>query len=111
MLKQRILTALVLLALLLPTLLLKTPWPFALVTLAAMAVAGWEWARLNGAGRLSIPFGIGIGLACAAALWAGWGEAAPHLAWWLATLVWVLGGTWVLRGGVAAWPRLARTAR
>ncbi|MDQ2733628.1 MAG: phosphatidate cytidylyltransferase [Pseudomonadota bacterium] len=111
MLKQRILTALVLLALLLPTLVLKTPWPFALVTLAAMAVAGWEWARLNGAGRLAIPFGIGIGLACAAALWAGWGQAAPRLAWWLATLVWVLGGTFVLRGGVAAWPRLARTAR
>jgi phosphatidate cytidylyltransferase len=110
-LKQRILTALVLLALLLPTLVLRTPWPFAVVTLAAMALAGWEWARLNGAGELSIAFGIVLGLACGAALWAGWGSTAPRLAWWLATVVWVLGGTWVLRAGVAGWPRLPRALR
>jgi phosphatidate cytidylyltransferase len=110
-LKQRILTALVLLALLLPTLVLKTPWPFALVTLVAIALAGWEWARLNGAGNAAIAFGIALGIACAGALWAGWSEAAPRLAWWLAALVWVLGGTWVLRGGVAGWARLPRALR
>jgi phosphatidate cytidylyltransferase len=110
-LKQRILTALVLLALLLPTLILKTPWPFALVTLVAMALAGWEWARLNDGGNAAVAFGIALGIACGAALWAGWSETAPRLAWWLATLVWVLGGTWVLRGGVAGWTRLPRALR
>jgi phosphatidate cytidylyltransferase len=110
-LKQRILTALVLLAILFPTLVLKTAWPFALVTLVAMALAGWEWARLNGAGRFSVPFGAVVGLACAAALWADWSAAAPRLAWWLALAVWVLGGTWVLRGGVAAWPQRPRSVR
>lgn len=111
MLKQRILTALVLLALLLPTLVLKTPWPFAVIALAAMSLAGWEWARLNGAGRQSVTFGVVLALACAAALWAGWGAAAPRLAWWLAMAAWVLGGTWILRGGVAGWPRLPRFVR
>ena len=111
MLKQRILTALVLLAFLLPALVVKTPWPFALLTLVVMAAAGWEWVRLNGGGSLSVPLGVVLGAACGLALWAGWVEAAPRLAWWIAMAVWVLGGVWVLRGGVAAWPRLSRAVR
>ena len=111
MLRQRILTALVLLALLIPALVVKAVWPFALLTLAAMAAAGWEWGRLNQAGVFAVPLGAALGLACALALWAGWGEAAPPAAWWLATGAWVLGGTWVLRGGVSAWPRLPRPVR
>jgi len=110
-LKQRIATALVLLAVLLPALAIGDVWPFAIVTLAAMSIAGWEWARLNGAGRLSVALGVALGVACGLALWAGWGNAAPRLAWWIATAVWVLGGTWVLRGGVAAWPKLSRALR
>ena len=111
MLKQRIITALVLLAFLLPALVVKSVWPFAVLTLAVMAAAGWEWARLNEAGSYSVPMGVGLGIACALTLWAGWGAAAPQLAWWGAMAVWVLGGTWVLRGGVAAWPRLPRAVR
>ena len=71
MLKQRILTALVLLAFLLPALVVKTPWPFALLTLVVMAAAGWEWVRLNGGGSLSVPLGVVLGAACGLALWAG----------------------------------------
>ncbi len=111
MLKQRIVTALVLLAFLLPALVVKTPWPFAVLTLVVMAAAGWEWARLNEGGNFSLPLGVALGLACALALWAGWGEAAPRLLWWVAMAAWVLGGVWVLRGGVAAWPRLPRMLR
>ncbi|MEP7302668.1 MAG: phosphatidate cytidylyltransferase [Caldimonas sp.] len=111
MLKQRILTALVLLALLLPALAVRSVWPFAILTLVVMAAAGWEWVRLNDGAALAVPLGIGLGIACGLALWAGWGEAAPRLAWWLATAVWVLGGAWVLRGGVAGWPRLPRALR
>ncbi|HEX7436687.1 MAG TPA: phosphatidate cytidylyltransferase, partial [Caldimonas sp.] len=111
MLKQRILTAMVLLALLLPALIVKQAWPFAVLTMAAMALAGWEWARLNDAGALAAPLGIALGAACALALYAGWTTTAPRLAWWLAFLAWVLGGTWVLRAGVAGWPRLPRALR
>ena len=111
MLKQRIATALVLLAVLLPALAVASVWPFAIVTLLAVSLAGWEWARLNGSATLSVPFGVLLGLACMAALWAGWGASAPRPTWWLATAVWVLGGSWVLRGGVAAWPTLPRALR
>ena len=111
MLKQRILTAVVLLALLLPALIVKQAWPFAVLTLAAMAVGGWEWARLNDAGLLAVPLGIALGVACAIALYAGWTTTAPRLAWWVAFLAWVLGGTWVLRAGVPGWPRVPRPLR
>ena len=111
MLKQRILTAFVLLALLLPALLVKPAWPFAVLTLIAMAAAGWEWARLNDAGRYAIPFGVGLGLACLAPLLAGWTTAVPRTVWWTAMALWVLGGTWALGRGVAGWPRVPRALR
>ena len=48
MLRQRVITALVLLALLLPALFAASALPFALFTLVLISAAGWEWARLNG---------------------------------------------------------------
>jgi phosphatidate cytidylyltransferase len=110
-LKQRILTAAVLLAVLLPALMVDESWPFALLTMAAMALAGWEWARLNDAGAWAVPLGVALGVACALALYAGWTTTAPRGAWWLAFGVWVLGGTAVLRAGVAGWPRVPRALR
>ena len=111
MLRQRILTALVLLALLLPSLWVAADWPFAVLTLIAFAVAGWEWARLNDAGALAMPLGVALAIACALALYAGWTTTAPRLAWWLALAAWVLGGTWALRAGVAGWPHAPRPLR
>jgi phosphatidate cytidylyltransferase len=111
MLKQRVITAIVLLALLLPALFAAMVWPFALLTLVLIGAAGWEWGRLNGAAAASLVFGAALALACGAALWAGWAQDAPSLAWWLATLVWVLGGAWCLRGGPAAWPLVPQLLR
>jgi phosphatidate cytidylyltransferase len=111
MLKQRIITAFVLLALLLPVLIVKTVWPFAALTLVAIALAGWEWSRLNDAGPLAVSLGLALGAACGLAFYAGWTTTAPRVAWWSALAAWVLGGVWVLRGGVAGWPRVARPLR
>ena len=111
MLKQRIATALVLMAFLMPALLVKPAWPFALLTLVAFTAAGWEWARLNGVGRAAIGLGVGLGAACALAYVAGWTTGAPRLVWQAATALWVLGGTWILRAGVAGWPRAPRAVR
>ena len=112
MLRQRILTAVVLLALLLPALIVTAVWPFALLTLAAMAVAGWEWVRLNDGGAYAIALGARPRAACALALVRRLGERrARAVAWWLAFAIWVLGGTWLLRGGVAGWQRLPRALR
>jgi phosphatidate cytidylyltransferase len=111
MLKQRVITALVLLALLLPTLFVKPAWPFALLTLLGFSAAGWEWSRLNGAPAAATMLAIALGVACAVAFWAGWGVAAPPVAWWIATAVWVLGGAWLLRSGTVAWPQLPKGLR
>ena len=105
MLKQRVITALILVAILLPALFASVAWPFALLTLVLIAAAGWEWGRLNAAGGGgAIAIGALLAAACAAALWAGWGRAPPTWLWWLAMGVWVLGGTYVLRVGVVGWP-------
>ena len=112
MLKQRVVTALVLLALLLAALFAPSPWPFDLLTLALIGAAGWEWSRLNESGeRPSIAFGVGLVLACLAALAVDWTESAPRQVWWLAALVWVPGGAWALRLGPDFWPALPRVAR
>ena len=111
MLKQRVITALVLIAILLPALFAAVAWPFAMLSLVMIAAAGWEWGRLNGAGAASILVGALVAGICAAALWAGWGEAPPRMAWWLAFGVWVLGGAFVLRGGPQAWPDVPAIVR
>jgi len=112
MLAQRIITAVVLLALLVPALLAAQAWPFNALTLLLIAAAGWEWGRLNQASAaLSLAMGLGLAAACAAALALGWSANAPPLAWWLAALVWVVGGALALRAGPALWPQLPRSAR
>jgi phosphatidate cytidylyltransferase len=118
MLKQRVITALVLVAFLLPALVVPQVWPFALLSLLLIGAAGWEWARLNGAGGLAVALGALLALVCAATLWAGWSDASSPAGWmvggglwWSALAVWVLGGAFALRGGPAGWPRVPRALR
>ena len=112
MLKQRIITALVLLALLLPALFATPPEPLALFTLILMAAASWEWGRLNGLSfRPALTLtAICISL-CAASWWAGWAVQAPAALWWIAGLAWLTGGAWMLRRGVLGWGLWPRGAR
>ena len=113
MLRQRVITAVALLALLLPALLVASPLPFALLTLVLISAAGWEWARLNGTQAPLPALASGALLAglCGASLWhlAQVGQSAGL--WWLGLAVWLLGGAWALRRGPAAWPRLPVAAR
>ena len=111
--KQRIITAVVLLALLLPALFAPSPWPFALLTLVLIGAAGWEWGRLNGAGDArSIGVGRGWSRSAvrAASRSAGRCRAVAGAGGWRCC-VWVLGGAWALRGGPAGWPRVPRRLR
>ena len=65
MLKQRVVTALLLLALLLPALFYPSIEPFAVLTLVLIVAAGWEWARLNGCSQtraLSAGAALAVGL-------------------------------------------------
>jgi len=104
MLKQRVITALLLLAVLLPTLFYPRIAPFALLTLLLIAAAGWEWARLNG-GRAgtSVLLGAGLGGALLLFWWAG-GLAFNWRGLWLVLAgVWVLLAAVMLARGVAGW--------
>lgn len=108
MLRQRVITALVLLAVLLPALLSGLAWPFALLTLVAVVAAGWEWGRLNGlTGLAAAGLGAAVGALCAGT-WAVLppGMAAPAWLWWLALPAWVAGGALVLGRGTEGWSRL-----
>ncbi len=112
MLKQRIITALVLIAILLPAMFAASPWPFAVLLLVMIGAAGWEWGRLNSAGPVgAVGLGAAVTVAGVITLAAGWQLAPPPALWWAAMLGWVLGGAWVLRGGVAGWPRIAAPVR
>lgn len=111
MLLHRIITAIVLLAVLLPALFASSPWPFALLTLVMIAAAGWEWSRLNGRpGVPALAFGAVLAAVCGVTLYTV-GFAVPAWCWWAAGGLWVLGGVQALRAGVSGWPKLSPVLR
>ncbi len=112
MLGQRIVTAVVLLALLLPALFASQPWAFAALTLLLIAAAGWEWGRLNDAGGPgSLAMGACLAGACVIAWIFKWTAAASAAIWWLTAAVWIIGGALALRAGPALWQRVPQPQR
>lgn len=112
MLRQRIITALLLLAVLLPALFASIRWPFTLVSLVMIGAAGWEWSRLNGQGGApAVVMGLLLAAACAVTWAAGWTVQAPRAVWWLSSLAWLVGGAVALRAGPPVWPRLSAPLR
>ena len=104
MLKQRIITAVLLLAVLLPALFYPSIEPFAALTLLLIVAGGWEWARLNGCNS-SVALGLGLGLGVAMALiWVAGGLRLPLRSLWLAVgAAWVLLSVVMLGRGVKGW--------
>ena len=112
MLKQRVITALALLALLLPALFASNPWPFMGLTVVLIAAGAWEWGRLNGMPAWLAWSGAAICLlACAVAEQLGWVQRTPPLVWLLAGAMWVLLGAWMIQRGVAGWGLWPRGVR
>lgn len=116
MLKQRVITAIVLLALLLPALFHPDTTYWRLAALVLIAGGAWEWGRLNDPAqrRGGLWTWIGVVLCvCACALsWAGgWAISTPVWIWSVGGLLWVLVGTALLRTGVARWATLPRALR
>ncbi len=112
MLRQRVITALILLAILVPAMLYTNVWPFGLVTLALVSAGGWEWARLNGAtGPVAIAIGLVFVAAGLVALVLGWTGAGGTKNWWLVVLAWIAGGGWALGAGPTGWSRVSPGAR
>lgn len=112
MLKQRVITALVLLAILLPALFYPSPVPFAAVVLLLIAAGGWEWGRLH---HCSAPVSWMMGLLCmvlcSGAWLAGWPQRVPQGLWLGAGGLWVLAGALMLHRGVARWQDVPRPVR
>ena len=112
MLRQRIITALILVALLLPALFHASPEPLAGLTLVLIAAGAWEWGRLN---QLGFTSAMGLALACLALCAISWDQGWPWqpslLLWQIAGGCWVLAGAWLLRQGVAGWPHIPRALR
>ena len=106
MLRQRVITAVVLLALLLPALFAASALPFALLTLVLISAAGWEWARLNGVNaRLpALASGVLLAAMCGASLLHLPELGAVGGLWLLGAAVWLLGAALVLWRGPAGWP-------
>ncbi|MDB5745059.1 MAG: phosphatidate cytidylyltransferase [Polaromonas sp.] len=112
MLKQRVITALVLLAILLPALFYSSPIPFWALTLVLIAAGAWEWGRLNTVGNIAsfVLSAVCVG-ACGVSWYAGWLEEPLLLFWLVAGIAWVLAGGWLLRSGVNGWPRIPKILR
>lgn len=112
MLRQRIITAVALLAVLLPALFYSTPWPFAALTLVLIAAGAWELGRLNGVGRgWAWAMGLACTAACGLAWWAGLLERPMLWLWSLGGLLWVLGGGRLLAGGAPRWSATPQALR
>ncbi|MEO6322084.1 MAG: phosphatidate cytidylyltransferase [Polaromonas sp.] len=112
MLKQRVITAMVLLAILLPALFYKTPIPFCALALLMIAAGAWEWGRLNALGSVgALGLSAACVLACGLSWYAGLLERPLPMLWAVAGATWVLAGGWLLRSGVAGWPRIPKGVR
>jgi phosphatidate cytidylyltransferase len=112
MLKQRILTAIVLLAIILSALIVPSPLPFCAVAVAAIAAASWEWGRLNGLKDTgALLMAIGVLVLCVLAWKAGLMAQAMPTLWAVVGGAWVLVGCLLLRRGVAGWATIPRGLR
>ncbi len=112
MLKQRVITALVLLAILLPALFYPSYVPFCAITLVLISAGGWEWGRLNGCSQpLSVLIGFVCLLACLLSWYAGLLTQSLPWLWSAAGAAWVLAGAWLLQRGVSGWPQIPKPLR
>ena len=112
MLKQRIITALLLLAILLPALFAPQPQWFMGVALVLMTLAAWEWGQLNGFNKTTSWL---VGLACVVLCVGAWAVGLPYritpALWVVVGSAWVLAGGWLLKAGVAGWPQIPQWLR
>ncbi len=112
MLKQRILTAVALLAILLPALFAKQAEWFMLVSLILITLACWEWGRLNGYTGASAWFMALDGLVLCLAFWKlGLPYAKTPMLWIVVGALWIGLGAWLIHRGVSSWAQIHKWQR
>lgn len=115
MLGPRILTAIVLVAVLLGALLAPVTWPFTALMGLIILLAAWEWSRLSGYSTpLTYAWAAVACAGCVAMSWGGWPVARSGVA---PIFLFVMGGVWIVAGaellhaGVPSWSRIPRGLR
>jgi phosphatidate cytidylyltransferase len=112
MLKQRVTTALLLLAVLLPAMFYPNPMAFGVVSAVLVSAGIWEWVRLNqGGDSVAVVAALLMFGLCLAFVWNPLPLTALQPFWTGATALWVLGGGWLLAAGVARWIAVPRALR
>lgn len=112
MLKQRVMTAFIMLAIVLPTLFFSNPWPFCVLALLFLAAGAWEWAKLNGMRTTGAICFAGLFIVFATLGWYfGLIDRPLPTVWILASSFWVLTSAWLLKSGVGGWALIPVTLR
>lgn len=112
MLIKRIITAVVLLAILLPALFFGSPNIFNALTLILITAGVWEWSRMNGYSQTkAIFFALDAFVICAGLMYIGLTRHPMPMLWLIATALWVLISSYLLTKGVASWARVPRSIR
>jgi len=108
MLKQRIITAVLMLAVLIPSVWADDTRAFVLITAAMIGAGAWEWSRWCGwSGAGAWLAGAAAALACALCWWGGLAQSNLFGLWALVGAAWVLLAARFLATGVAAWAAVA----
>lgn len=112
MLKQRIITALLMLMVLVPAVFYPVPFPFLAVTLLLIAAGAWEWAKMNHISfQVSVLYAVLCAALCAVTWFAGGVQAPMRMLWVFVGSAWVLLGVLLLRAGVEAWSGVPKSIR
>ena len=112
MLKTRIITAIVLLAILLPALFYPLPVAFNAVAWVLIGAAAWEWGKLNGCSQsASILIAACALFICATAWYSGFSGMQTRGLWIAVGAAWVLVGGWLLARGPTGWGRVPKFIR
>jgi len=112
MLKQRVITAVALLFILLPALFYPSPKPFCVVALILIAAGSWEWGRLNGYSQLvSFATAFLVSIVCLIAWVIGLpGMKMPFL-WGVIGVSWIFLWILLLYRGVLRWSEIPSAVR
>lgn len=112
MLKQRIITALLLLAVLLPAVFYPAGEVFAIVAMVLIAAGAWEWARMNQCDQSgSLVVGAVCAVMCLMSWYSGLLYAPLKVLWIVAGGGWVILGAWLLYRGVGVWATVPQLLR
>ena len=112
MLKDRIVTALILLAVFFLTLVASSPVYFGLLTLLFVAIAAWEWGRLSGyLEGMSCALALAVVFVCAFFWGFGLLERMPAMCWFFVAGCWLFVALWLLKGGSERWLTIPAPAR